>query len=336
MAVTVHDVAKHAGVAVGTVSRYLNGYKLLEENRLKIEQAIEELGFKENLIAKGLKRNRSMTIGVIIPQYRAVFFMVVTTFLEHILATKNYSLLLCNYENDLQLLQHKLRFAKERFVDGLILFPSYAGAETIPLLEEYVADNTPVIFVDQLLPGFETDTVIVDNAHASFRAVEKLILEGHKRIAIVNGYPNVYVYRERLRGYYDAMQTYDLPVDENWVKAGSFIGAGEYARIKQLFTSPEPPTAIYATNYHATIGTVIALHDLHLRIPEDVSLIGFDYFDPMDAIEPALTLVEQPIERIAETAAELMLRRIKGDYSDFPAMITLNTKMLIRDSVRPL
>jgi LacI family transcriptional regulator len=336
MAVTVHDVAKKAGVAVGTVSRYLNGFQLREKNRLKVEQAIAELDFKENIIAKGLRRNRSMTIGVIIPQYLAVFFMAVTTILERLLEKENYSLLLCNYENNQHKLLEKLRFAKNRFVDGLIFFPSFADAESIPLLEEFAAEKTPVVFIDQLLPGFETDAVIVDNAQASFRAVEKLIRDHHTQIAIVNGYQDVYVYRERLRGYYDAMRIYNLPVDKQWVKAANFIEAGEYAIIESLFSLPNPPTAIYATNYHATIGTVLALHDLHLKIPEDVSLIGFDRFDPMDVIEPPLTLVEQPIERMAQTAAHLLLQRIKGDYKDFPQTITLNTKMLIRDSVRTL
>ena len=334
MAATVRDVAKQANVSLGTVSRYLNGYQLREENRNKVEQAIQALGFKENMLAQAVRRNRSMMIGVIIPQYRSVFFMAVTTILERIFERKNYSLLLCNYENDRHRLLQKLRFAKERLVDGLIVFPSYADAESLPILEEFAAQDIPVVFIDQLLSGFETDSVIVDNAHASFRTVEQLVFNKHTRIAIVNGSPDVYVYRERLRGYYDAMRTYNLPVESGWVKEGSFVEPGEYVMIESLFDLPQPPTAIYATNYFATIGTVLALHELRLKIPNDVSFIGFDRFDPIDVIEPPLTLVEQPIERMAQTAADLLLQRMRGDRKDFPQVVTLNTKMVMRESVQ--
>jgi LacI family transcriptional regulator len=178
---------------------------------------------------------------------------------------------------------------------------------------------------------------MIDNAQASFRAVEKLILENHTRIAIViGGDEDRYICQERLRGYYEAMHTYNLAVAPNWIVWGEFVDAGEYGKIQAVFESPNLPTAIYATTYYATIGTVITLHQLRLKIPEDISLIGFDHFEPIDAIEPPLTLVEQPTEKMAQTAAELLLKRIKGDYTDFPQTIILSTKMLIRDSVRKI
>ena len=334
MAVTVRDVAKQAGVALGTVSRYLNGHPLRDATRRKVEQAIQELGFKESSLAQAVRRNRSMMIGVIIPQYRSIFFMAITSVLERIFEEKNYSLLLCNYENDQKRLVQKLRFAKERLVDGLIVFPSHADTGSIPILREFASDNILIVFIDQLIPEFETDSVIVDNAQASFRAVEQLISHQHQRIAIVNGPQDVYVYRERLRGYYEAMHAHNLPVDECWVKVGNFVEFGEYVTIESLFDLPDPPSAIYATNYFATIGTVLALHELRLKIPDDVSLIGFDRFEPMNVIEPPLTLVEQPIERMAQTAADLLLQRMRGDNKDFPQRITLNTKMVMRESVR--
>ena len=336
VAATIHDVAKKSGLAVGTVSKYLNGRSMREESRLKIEQAIQELGFKANILARGLKGSRSMTIAVMIPSYLAIFFMAATTILEEILEQANYRMLIFGFNRDSQKLREKLRLAKERLVDGLILFASYVGAEELSILQEYLNDGIPIVLVEQGIPGIMTDTVMVDNAHASFRAVERLILDHHTRIALVNGPEEVTVFQERRKGYYDAMRTYNLPVDERWAISGTFIKAGEYAAIRKIFDAPQPPTAIYATNYHATIGAAVTLHERHFRIPEDISLIGFDHFDPMDAIEPPLTLVEQPIQDIAQTSADLLLKRIKGDYADFPQMITLNTKMLMRDSVRKI
>ncbi len=336
MAVTIYDVAEKAGVSPGTVSRYLNGYRLREANRLNVEQAIQELDFKENIIAKGLKGNRSMTIGVMIPNYLTLFFMAVTKMLEQVLEEHGYSLLLCNFDYDPRKLQEKLNFAKERSIDGLIFFSAEIDDENLRTLKEFQKENIPIVLIEQAIPNLETDVIMVDNAHASFRAVEQLILHKHTRIALVNGKEDVYVFGERLRGYQDAMRTYNLPVDEQWIVSEWFAEAEEYTAIKNLFMSSSPPTAIYATHFHATIGTVMALHKLHLQIPEDVSLVGFDYFDLIDAIEPPLTLVEQPIEQIAQDAATLIVQRIRGDYADFPRTITLNTKMLIRDSVFPI
>jgi LacI family transcriptional regulator len=336
MAATIHDVAKRAGLAVGTVSKYLNGRSLREENRLKIERAIQELGFKANILARGLKGNRSMLIAVMIPTYMAIFFMAVTAILEQLFAKENYCLLVFSFEMNPHKLLEKLKVAKDRLVDGVILFASYIGEESIPLLQEYLNEDIPVVFVEQGVPGIATDTIMVDNAHASFRAVERLILDHHTRIALVNGPEEVTLFQERRRGYYDAMRTYNLPVDEHWVISGTFIKAGEYAAIKEIFEAAQPPTSVYATNYHATIGAAVTLHERHLRIPEDISLIGFDHFDPMDAIEPPLTLVEQPVEEIAQTTADLLLKRIRGDYAGFPQTITLNTRMLMRDSVRKI
>lgn len=336
MAVTIYDVAKKAGVSPGTVSRYLNGYRLREKNRLRVEHVIKELGFKANIIATGLKRNRSMTIAVMIPEYTETFFMAVTTVLEQDLEKENYSLLLCDFEDDAQRLKEKLRFARDRFVDGLVMFPSIVGTAGIPMLKEYLNEHIPVVLIDQLIPGFETDSVVVDNAHASFRAVERLILDNHTKIAVIHGRKDSYVSQERLRGYYEAMHTYNLEIDPNWVTWGNFEETGGYTAVKDVCTCSNPPTAIYSTNYHVTLGTVIALHELHLRIPEDISLIGFDHFKPIDVIEPPLTVIEQPIEKIGHAAAELLLKRIQGDFADFSQTITLNTKMLIRTSVRKI
>ena len=335
MAVTIYDVAQLAGVVPSTVSRYLNGYGVRGKNRLKIEQAIESLGFKQNLIATGLKRSRLRSIGVLLPNY-TIFFMTITAQLERILAQSNYSLLLGNFEDDLALLQTKLDFVEERFIDGLILFSSGVGAESAPRLQQYLQKKLPVVLVEQEIPGISTDAVIVDNAHASFRAVEKLIHENHTRIAIANSPEHIYVFRERLRGYRHAMQTYNLPVDERWIVTGRFVDMGEYAQIQQLFDLPNPPTAIFATTYYATLGTVVAAHQQHLKIPEDISLIGFDHFDPIDALEPPLSLVLQPIEAIAQTAADLLLQRLDGDYANFPQTVTLSTRMAMRESIRKL
>ncbi len=334
MAATIHDVAQKAGVAHGTVSRYLNGYTLREKNRLLVEKAIEELDYQENILAKGLKGNRSMTIAVVVPGYTAIFSMFVTSFIEKVVERDNYSLILCDFEGSPDNFKKKLTFLKNRSIDGIILFPVQALQACISFLEDYAQTGIPIVVVNELLEGFETDAVLVDNFNAAFRAVEQLILDNHRHIACITGGEHSYTAQQRLAGYHDAMRAYDFEVREDWVQHVEITSAGGYGAVKAMFNNPIPPTAIFTANYFTMVGAAMALHELHLRIPDDVSLFGFDYFKPFDVVEPALTLVQQPLEKIGEEAANLMLRRIHGDDADFPQTVTLNTTMLIRDSVQ--
>lgn len=335
MAVTIHDVARKAGVAVGTVSRFLNGYQLREENRGRIEQAIQELGFKGNIMARGLKRSRSMSIAVVAPDFSS-FVAAIIPVIEQVTELEGYSLITCNFQGEKEKLRKKLLFLRERFVDGIILFPSNLATESIDIVQHFLTEKIPMVLIDHLIPGIETDAVVVDNENASFRAVERLILEHHDKIAIVDGPQDSYVSQERLRGYYEAMRTYNLSARNEWIQQGAFTQAGGYYAVKQLCAAAQPPTALYVANYEMTIGAILALHEMHLRIPDDVSFIGFDHFEAIDVVEPPLTVVEQPIERMGQLAAQFILKRIQGDYTDFPSIVRLNTKMTIRSSVRPL
>jgi len=335
MAITIYDVAQHARVSTSTISRYLNGQGVREKNRLQIEQAIHALGFKQNIIAHGLKRKRLMSIAVLVPNY-TVFFMTITAILEKILARENYSLLLGNFEDCYDVLQQKLDFVEERFVDGFILFSSGIQQEMTSRLQQYIDNRFPIVLVEQDIQGLTTDMVGINNAHAAFRAVEKLIHENHTQIAIVNGDDRRYIFKERLHGYYNAMHAYNLPIEPQWIISRPFIDMKDISVIQNLFTAPQPPTAIFAATYYATMSTIIALHQLRLRIPDDVSLIGFDLFDAIDALDPPLTLVTQPFEKIAEATADLLLKRLRGDYTDFPQTVILNTQMLMRESIKRL
>lgn len=286
-------------------------------------------------MARGLKRNRSMAIAVVSPDFSS-FVASITPLIEQVVEQQRYSLITCSFQGDKDKLRQKLIFLKERFVDGIILFPSNLATASIDLLNAWIAEKNPVVLIDHLIPEVKTDAVVVDNMNASFRAVERLILENHQRIAIIDGPEDSSVSQERLKGYYAAMQTYNLDVRDDWIQRGEFTQAGGYHAVKQVYGSPHPPTSLYVANYEMTIGAILALHELHLRIPQDMSFIGFDHFEAIDVVEPPLTVVEQPIERMGQLAAELLLKRIQGDYTSFPEIRKLNTKMTIRSSVRKI
>ncbi|MFO7154699.1 MAG: LacI family DNA-binding transcriptional regulator [Caldicoprobacter oshimai] len=333
MAVTIRDVAKRAGVSLGTVSRYLNGYRLREENRLKVEKAIQELGFKQNIIAKGLKSNRSMTIGVVIDDFTNIFCTSIVTAIERTVEKENYSIILCDYEGDTEKLEQKLNFLRDRFVDGLILFSNNVR---LSIMDEYIRDGIPIVIVNEDIPGFNTDKVLVDNAGASFRAVERFIHSNHTKIAIINGPPNSWVSQQRFEGYKQALEAYNLPVESRWIKYGNFTTVGGYLAAKEFFEGADIPTALYVTNYYMTLGAVMAIHELNIKVPQELSIIGFDYFELSDVIKPSLTVIEQPTSKMGEIAGNLILKRIKGDYTGYPEVHTLHTRMIVRDSVRAI
>ena len=331
MAVTIRDVAKRANVSLGTVSRYLNGYTLREENRLKVERAIKELGFKQNIIAKGLKSNRSMTIGVVIDDFTNIFCTSIVTSIEKTVEKENYSIILCDYEGDTAKLEQKLNFLRDRFVDGLVLFSNNVH---LSIMDEYIQNGIPVVIVNEDIPGFNSDMVLVDNASASFRAVERFIHANHTKIAVINGPSDSWVSCQRFEGYKQALRAYDIPIESRWIKYGNFTTVGGYLATKEFFEKSDVPTALYVTNYYMTMGAVMAIHELNIKVPQELSIIGFDYFELSDVIKPSLTLIEQPTSKMGEIAGSLIIKRIKGDYSDYPQVCRLHTRMIVRDSVR--
>jgi DNA-binding LacI/PurR family transcriptional regulator len=326
MAVTIQEVADRAGVSIGTVSRYLNGAQLRDYNRRKIAQAITELGFKANVAV----------IAALIAEPASIFTLSIIKAIERMVKDQEHNIIICDSDGDPHDLRERLLFFKNRAINGLILFPSTKTADSIDVLSEYQADGIPVVAVDEVIPGFETDAVVLDNARPSFWAMEHLIRANHTNIAILAGRPDSPVSQERLRGCTEALQTCNVPLEERWLKWGNSSTAGGYAAVKELFSSDPRPTALYTTNYEMTLGAIFALNELQLNVPQDVSLIGFDRFPETDLFKPALTVIEQPIEAIGRTTGELIMRRIAGDNAGFPQRVIHEPKMLVRDSVRKL
>jgi LacI family transcriptional regulator len=335
MASTVHDVAKRAGVSVGTVSRFLNGHKLRMHNALKVEQAIRELDFTENLLAKGLKGNRSLTIAVLIPNLTGLFSFEIIKAIENVVEERGYSLVIGDYEYSPQRLCKKLENLKKRSVDGLILFPLSYGEECREILEEYGRRGVPVILMDDRIPDFQTDIIVGDQVTASFRAVEHLIHNGHRSIAVITGRKETNVTEERLTGCREAFRTYSIPEENLKIVWCDYTLAGAESAIKNLFEAPTTPTGLYCTSYYITLGAVRALKALGKSVPRDISLVGHDRFSATEVIEPQLTVVEFNLERHGQEAGDLMMRRLKGDQEGYPQEIKIQMKLSVGRSVAP-
>jgi len=328
---TIKDVAKYTSLSIATISKYINGGNVLEENKIKIQQAITQLNFKVNVMVRGLKTNKSMIIGILIPSFINTFCMEIISNIENVLLKYGYSALICDYREDTEIEDLKLKFLISKSVDGLILMPSGEDEE---IIKEFTKQDIPVVIIDRALKQMICDTVLVDNMNASYDAVEQLIIKGHRRIAIITGPQNIYTASERLKGYNRIHEDYSIAIDEKLVKYGNYKMDSGYDLLKDLLSSEDPPSAVFVTNYEMTLGAIMAINEMNIVIPDQLSIIGFDGLELTKIVKPHLSLVFQPVQEIGETAGEVIIKRIKGDVSSFPEMYRLKTKLVMGESVK--
>ncbi|MBC7958575.1 MAG: LacI family DNA-binding transcriptional regulator [Vallitaleaceae bacterium] len=327
---TIKDVAKYTGLSIATISKYVNGGNVLDENKIAIKEAIEKLEYIPNEIARGLKTSKTMTIGVLIPSLENVFFTSIVSIIEDLLQENGYSTIICDYKEDAQLEKKKLEFLVNKHVDGIVMV-SFGGDLTY--IKELINKKMPIILLDRMIKGLDCDMVLADNLNSSYKAVEELIMRKHKRIGIICGPINTYTAQERRQGYERVHADYDVAIDETLIMNGDYSVENGYHALHELWQLKDRPSAVLVTNYEMTIGAIMAINDLQISIPVDLSIIGYDNIQMAKVVKPPLSIVEQPMKEIGTTAAQILLKRLKGDFSDFPATFRLKTQVHIKESV---
>lgn len=333
IAATIKDVAKYTGLSIATISKYINGGNVLEQNKRIIDEAIKKLNFHVNEMARGLKTSKSKTVGILIPNLEKVFCTSIVSNIENILLKHGYSTIICDYKDDIKLEKAKLKFLVSKMVDGLIIMPL---GDDSSIIQETINEGVKVVLVDRALKDVECDVVLVDNLNSSYDAVEEFITKGHRRIGIISGPEDVYTAEERLKGYRRVHEDYSLPIDEKLIKYGDYKVDSGYELLNELLKMEEPPTAVFVTNYEMTLGAIMAINENNIMVPEQLSIIGYDNLQMAKIVKPPLSIVVQPMKAIGETAAELILKRLGDDMGNFPARYRLKTEMLIKESVKKL
>lgn len=307
MAATIKDIAKATGLGLATISSYLNGGNVREKNREKIEKAIEELHFEVNEVARGLKTNRTKVIGIIIPELNNIFCAEIITEIEDHLRSHGYAVMICDCRTDVKREEEAVEFLFHKRVDGLIVMPT---GERGTYLQRFIQADKPVVLIDRKMKNVNCDCVLVDNSSAAKDAVNRLIEAGHKKIGIIAGPEDVYTAVERFRGYVLAMKEHKLPVSNEWIARGDYTIQGGTKAMKKLVMNNPDMSAVFVSNYEMTVGAIIELNELGIKIPEELSVIGFDNKEFAKASIPKLSIVSQPTEQIGRCAAEIMLERL--------------------------
>ena len=336
MAATIKDIANRTGLGLATISSYLNGGNVREKNREKIEVAIRELNFEVNEVARGLKTNRTHTIGVVIPELNNIFCAEIITGMEDILRKQGYATIVCDCRTDKKLEREAVDFLYRKRVDGIINMPvDSTGAHLL----QFAAAKKPIIIIDRKLPRLSCDSILVDNRDAAKKAVDILIENGHRQIGMITGPEDIYTAKERYQGYGMALEAAGMSIDPGLVVHSDYTIRGAVAGVEQLLDAHPEITALFAANYEMTMGTMIVLNERGISIPDEMSVIGFDNREFARALHPTLTIITQPTEIIAKQAAETILQRLgqsDTDMQDGTRELYLQTEVMVGKSVRRL
>lgn len=336
MACTLTDIAKKTGFSVSTVSRVLHDrtgkYKIPEDTRSAIRRAAEELGYTPNKLARGLRLQKTHQLGIIVPDVSNPFFATMVKSVSKEARRAGYSIIVCDSDEDSNIEQESVQALLENRVDGLLL--AAVGPEH-DHLRDLQASHIPLVMLDRWPRDLDVDAIGVDNVKGGYQATQHLIHEGHKRIAFIQGRRGTNASEGRLQGYLRAMEAAQIPVLPGYVVGDDFGTLNGYIETKSLLQLNQPPTAIFAAGDLIALGVMQALREESVPVPTTISLVTFD--DPSFAsyLSPALTAVEQPIERMGEMGVKLLLRRMRTPDAEVKQVL-LEPRLIVRDSVSRL
>ena len=335
MAATMKDLSRETGLGLATISKYFNGGTVREKNRILIEAAVKKLQYMPNEVARSLKTQQTRVIGVIIPELSNAFITSIISSMEDILRKHDYAVIVCDCRSDPKREKEAVEFLLHRRVDGLI---NMATDTTGAHLKTALTADIPVLLVDRLIEGLrgKVSAVVIDNAYASHQAVRKLTDLGHRQIGLILGSPNLYTTNQRLSGYLNALKEAGISPSEDYIRYGDYTMDGGYQAVQDLLKLKQRPTALFVTNFEMTLGTMLALQRKGIRVPDDLSVIGFDKLELFGEIFPDLTLIRQPQLSIGREAANLMLDLLGSRGNASHRVVTLSTELTEGTSVRAL
>lgn len=329
--VTVRDVAKLAGVAPITVSRVVNNLPGVSQvTRDHVTQAIAELNYVPNAMAKSLRSQQTSTLALILTDITNPFWTTVARGVQDTAAEQNYHVIICNTDEDLQKENKYINILLQRRVDGLIIAPSSEdGCSLLPLKRQ----NVPCVLIDRRVNGFNADVVRSDSKQGARLLTQHLINLGYHQIGMLAGPSRVYTSRARLAGYLETLRENSMPVDRSLIKEGMYNEEGGFQCAREFLGGAPRPEALIAANLSVAIGVLRALREAGLRVPEDMGLVCFDDLPQAALIYPFLTVWAQRSYAMGVAAAKLLLERMtsKAKHPKYREII-IDGDLIIRKS----
>ncbi len=334
---TIYDIAKKAGVSAATVSKVLNGYSDVSAKTVsKVTKICEEMGYRPNSVARGLATKRSSTIGIFFTDhlnsgFRHPFLQDILASFKEVVGQAGYDLVFFSDDSPSNKSNTFFERARHRNVDGVFLM---GVPRTDPNLHSLAHSNIPCMAIDLDLLGSRAGYITSDNIGGAIKAVDYLIQMGHTEIAFISDVFSTKPGQDRLIGFRAAMQTHHIPIQSNWILHADFTEQGGYTAGLRLLEKGKVPTALFCAGDMMALGAIKALNDKGIRVPEDLSVIGFDDLALLKYFKPGLTTMRQNKALLGQRAGTELLKMMK-DTNYYPSSSSLiETELVIRDTVK--
>ncbi len=329
MPTTLREIAKAAGCSISTVSRAFAGseHPVNAETKERILSIANQLGYRPNVAARGLKTDRTFTIGLVVYNIASPFTPVLIRGIQEYLRQHDYFSVIISTDWDPELESEAVHQLISRSIDGIIFVESWRDEANTTL----DVANKPYVFVYRLFNGSYTNSVLPDDRHGARLAVEHLVKLGHRRIGYINGPHDWNSSKDRLAGYQDVLEKYGITYDPSLVEEGTWEVQSGYPIAKKYLSMSDRPTAIFAANDLMALGAIYAIQDAELSVPKDIAVVGYDDREIASCSRPTITTVCPPSFEMGKLAAQLMVDRLENQI-EIKDPIRVQGKLVVRES----
>jgi LacI family transcriptional regulator len=329
---TLKDIAKALNISTATVSRALaDRWDVNAETKKIVSEEAKRQNYKPNPIAKRLQNRHSKTIGLVVPEFKTLFFPIVISGIQKVVDEAGYQLLITQSQETMEVELRNLKLLENNMVEGILISITREG-ENSDYYQELIDSGIPIVFFNRVSSNIVAPKVIIDDYKLAFFATEHLIYSGFNKIYHFAGPEKLAVTKERKRGFLDALKKHHREITEKSVLTTGVYSDKGYEAMKMLIQKNDLPDAIFCFNDPTALGALRAIKEEGLKCPEDIALVGFSETELAQLVDPPLTSVEQPTFEMGETAARLLIAQITQNPSPEPETVILMAKMNIRKS----
>ncbi|EGQ7943736.1 LacI family DNA-binding transcriptional regulator [Vibrio cholerae] len=331
---TMKDIARLAGVSTSTVSHVINKSRFVsDEIAERVNNAAQQLNYAPSALARSLKMNRTKTIGMLVTTSTNPFFGEVVKGVERSCYHQGYNLILCNTEGDNQRMKASINTLLQKRVDGLLLMCSTLEGERLDVFDRY--PDIPIVVMDWGPILFASDKIQDNSLQGGYMAAKHLIESGHKEIGCITGPLIRHQAQMRYEGYKRALAEAGIAINPDWIVESDFECEGGYQAFEKLYERGKLPSALFVSNDMMAMGVIQAASQRGLRVPDDLSLIGYDDVHIAKFMTPALTTIHQPKYRLGKAAVDTLLYRLENPDTT-AQVVQLEPTLVVRNSVRKL
>ena len=331
---TQSDIAKRLNVTRITVSKALRDHPdISKEMKEKVLKAAEELNYTPNLIAKNLTSRKTYTLGVVIPDLENSFFAYATDSMIDAAAEKKYNVFVTISRENKHSEELNIRNLMGMRVDGLLVCVSQQ-TEDITIFNQIKKLNFPLVFFDRQMEGLNFRSVAFDDKSSAIWALDKIISEGHKKIAHFAGYPNISIGRERSLGFQYALNKNKIELNPDWIIEGGYEVNDGYNAFMKLYTSGNFPEIIFTVNDRVALGVYNAAREVGMNIPDDIGIVAYGFNETAKTFTPSLSVINQDPRKLGKIAAEMLIEEIECEKPGGERQKTINEEFVWNDSIK--